>query len=264
MLGGRAGLVVVVHKVVAPALAGIAAVGAPIVEHAVAQVDQLGRHIAVSPEPRAAHARVARVVMQNQIVVERCALATPDTAVAVRALVVHRVAQALAQDAPLHREVLVVVERRTLVGAPRHRAVVQNDVLLVASPDGVVLGRFLVAHSEADEADDDVVGADIGRIVLEADAVAGSRLARNGHIAILDAELRLQFDSARHVEDYDAGAACRQSLSQRTGAAVVQIGHVDNFSTSTAGHIPAAAPGTRERVNLLSCNARRKHNKQYE
>ncbi len=63
---------------------------------------------------------------------------------------------------------------------------VEDDVLVVACGDGVVLDACLVAHTHTDVAHDDLVGIDVQRIAAQTDAVARSGLARDGEIWIGD------------------------------------------------------------------------------
>ena len=109
LVGGRSGLVIVADEVERAALSGIAAVDrAPVVEHI---VDYLGllvlRHAGVAA---AAETGGTAGVMCDQVVVEGCGSAAPDAAVAVLALAVDGVGEALADDAPLHGEILIVIE----------------------------------------------------------------------------------------------------------------------------------------------------------
>ena len=56
--------------------------------------------------------------------------ATPDAPVAVVTLWVERMRQTLADDAPLHREIHVVVEACVLVDGPTERTMVNDDVVV--------------------------------------------------------------------------------------------------------------------------------------
>ena len=94
--------------------------------------------------------------MTDEVVVERGQLAAPDAAIAVGALAVTGVVQAFANGAPLHREVIVVIERSHLVDAPREGTVVEHDARLLALPGGIgtVVRVFLLSATETDKADD--------------------------------------------------------------------------------------------------------------
>ena len=72
--------------------------------------------------------------MSYEVVVKTCQLTTPDAAIAMSTLGVTRVGEALCHGAPLHGEVVVVVERSHLVDAPAEGAVVEDDTRLVALP----------------------------------------------------------------------------------------------------------------------------------
>ena len=69
------------------------------------------------------------------------------------------VGECLGDVAPLHGEVAVIVERSHLVDAPRERAVVEDDVLAIASPCGIstIIYVLHLRAAAADEADDDIV-----------------------------------------------------------------------------------------------------------
>ena len=232
--GRRTGLVVVVHEVVAASFAGIASVGgAPVVEDVVAQVHPFV--VRTAREAAAAEAGRTALVVGHEVVVEAGAFASPDASVAVAALAVDGVGEAFAEDAPLHGEVLVAVEGRAFVRAPAHAAMVDDDVLLVASPHGVVFGLVLVAHAAADEADDDVVGLHHERVVLQADAVAGGGLSGDGDVAVLYLKCLFQLDDARDVEYDDAGPCLPEAGTERAFAVVVQVGHVVDGSAPSAG-----------------------------
>ena len=90
------------------------------------------------------------------------------------------VSKSLCDVAPLHGEVAVVIERSHLVDAPRERAVVENDVLAIASPCGIsaVVHILHLRASAADEAHDNIVTlAEIQGIVAQCDTVARGSLS---------------------------------------------------------------------------------------
>ena len=72
--------------------------------------------------------------MSHEVVVETCQLTTPDAAIAMSALGVTGICEALCHGAPLHGEVVVVIERSHLVDTPAEGAVVEDDTRLVALP----------------------------------------------------------------------------------------------------------------------------------
>ena len=147
-------------------------------------------------------------------------------------------AQALGYDAPLHGEVVVGVERRALVGAPRYAAVVDDDVVAEASAEGVgpvglVGGERAVAHAEAHVAHYNIVAAHEARVVGKADAVARRRLPGHGEEVARERERRLEVDGARHLEQY-RGLRQLRAVAQRTRLAGV-------FERGDVVHLPAAA-----------------------
>ena len=131
---------------------------------------------------------------------ERSTATAPVAAVAVSALGVTAVDQALCHEAPLHGGVPIAQHRQTLVDAPRHGAMVDDPVLPVEAAKtvpavGTVLEHILIAQTEAHVAHDDIGARDVTGIVGHADTVARSGLSGNGHIA-WNAEGRFQVDGA--------------------------------------------------------------------
>ena len=90
--------------------------------------------------------------------VETGTFATPDTTIAMAAFTMYGVGKTFAENTPLHGKILVVIEGRTFVGTPAHRAMVDNDVLMVTSPQSIIFRLFLVAHAAADKTDDNIIG----------------------------------------------------------------------------------------------------------
>ena len=90
--------------------------------------------------------------------VETGTFATPDTTITMAAFTMYGVGKTFADNTPLHGKILVVIEGRTFVGTPAHRAMVDNDVLMVTSPQSIIFRLFLVAHAAADKTDDNIIG----------------------------------------------------------------------------------------------------------
>ena len=61
---------------------------------------------------------VAAVMVGKHIMMERSVLAAPDASITMFTLRMVGILEALRKDAPLHREVLVPVERRAFVNGP--------------------------------------------------------------------------------------------------------------------------------------------------
>ena len=59
--------------------------------------------------------------------VETGTFATPDTTITMAAFTMYGVGKTFAENTPLHGKILVVIEGRTFVGTPAHRAMVDND-----------------------------------------------------------------------------------------------------------------------------------------
>ena len=125
---------------------------------------------------------------------------------------------------------------------------------------GVVLCFLLVAHATANKAYDDVAGINIKGVVLQADAIAGSSLSQDGDVAIVDFQRTFQLNDARHVEYDDACATGLTGCTQRTGAGVVEVGHMNDLAASTAGCSPACRTfrsGESRRCGL--CGSQQRH-----
>ena len=126
---------------------------------------------------------------------------------------------------------------------------VDDYVLLAASPYCIlaVIGiRALISESESDETDDDIVCLHHGGIILYADAVARSRLSGNGQVAVSDPELRGQFYDAGHIKHDNPRPARLDGSTQGTGAAVIEVGHMDYPASPAAGGVHSAAFCPRE------------------
>ena len=182
--------------------------------------------------------------------VERGELAAPDAAVAVGTLRVAGVYEALGDGRPLQREVVDVVERGHLVDRPRERAVVYQYAVGLALPDGVgaVVDVALLAPSHADEAYDVVLLWAHG-VVAQGDARLGRRLSGDGGI-LTDDEVAVEGDDAADVEDDDLLVVAADGVAQRPRARVVQVGHVDHPSSSSAVGVASVALGAREGRHL--------------
>ena len=93
----------------------IGRVSPPVIDHVVPEIHIFAVGAVVAG---AVQAGVAAVVVGKQVVVEAGSEASPDPAIATDSLVMHRIAQALGDKAPLHREVVVVISGRRLIDGP--------------------------------------------------------------------------------------------------------------------------------------------------
>ena len=262
-------LVVVVHYVYLSASgAAVASVAvAPVVHHAVAEIHTLclngvaigGLVVAVPVVACPAEAWCSVLHVCYEVVVERSVLSSPDSSVTMFVLGVSGICKSLAEGAPLHGEVAVVVERCYLVNAPREGAVVENDVVLFLVPDGVstVVDVLLFSSSYANEAYDVVVsGAHCE--VAHGNAGVGCCLSLDGGI-VADDEVASQFDNTRHVEHYNLLAVPVYRCSERAGAAVVEVCDVYNRSSASSGYVTSESLGSGECRCLCHCYCRAQH-----
>ena len=149
---------------------------------------------------------IAAVMVGEKIVVIGCIVTAPDASVTMRTLSMDRIPQTLGDNVPGECKVFHPIEGSALVGAPTDRAVVYNNVaVLVISVihylHRVILCLGFVAHSAADEADNYIARGNPESIILKANSVSGSSLARNRTIGLIDLKLTLQSDDPGDIED---------------------------------------------------------------
>ena len=134
---------------------------------------------------------------------------------------------AFRNDAPLHCE---AVERpgggHGLGSSPTARAMVHDEVVAVGSAEalGAELAR-VISRTDTQEADDHVMrrqdreGVPAALVLLDADAVTGRRLARNGQVGLADYQ-PLGFNQTANTKDHRAGASGFYRLSEAAWAGV--------------------------------------------
>ena len=137
----RTRLVVVVDEIDVHTLTAIAAIAAPVVEDVVADINTL---VGLCGLTRT-QSRTARVVVSQQVMVVGGTAATPVATIAVGTLLMTTVAQTLADDAPLYSDILTAIYRTALVYAPRHRAVIDDDIIVVRSTQTITFVCFRVS-----------------------------------------------------------------------------------------------------------------------
>ena len=149
-----------------------------------------------------------------------------------------RVGKTLSNSAPLHGEIVVVVEGSHLIDAPAEGTVVEDDACLVALPCSIrsVIDVLLLSASYAKETDDIVVSR-LHCKIAQGDARRRSSLSEDGDV-ICYLEISFQSNDASHIEDDDSFTRL-DSLSERTSSAVVEVGNVNYFTASTTGNISA-------------------------
>ena len=203
-----------------------------------------------------AEARGAAVVVYEQIVQVGGSYAAPDGTVAVRPFGVQTHAQTLGDDAPLHREVVVGIERGTFVGTPGDGAVVDDDVVAETSAEGIgsvgLLGRERpVAHAETHISDDDIAARYRYRIAGHTDSVARRALSGDGQVAARDVQAAVELYRTRYLEKNGNFGEVGYPVSQ--GARCVGIferGYIVDRASASARGIASVAVGSREGGNL--------------
>ena len=97
-----------------------------------------------------------------------------------------RIAKALGNDAPLHRHIFITIYRAALVDTPTDGAVIDHDIGTIHTTEAVafMICDIFIPQPEAQKTQNNVIGIDGKRITSNTDTVAGSRLSRNGYIAV--------------------------------------------------------------------------------
>src|SRR5690554_383943 len=186
--------------------------------------------------------------MHQQVIQKGGVASSPYSSIPVCAFIVGRKAQALGEDAPLQREVLVVIKRGTFVGGPTYRAVVDHNVFPTACPKSIFIPRdFSVAHPKAEEADNHVVCLNLHGVVGQGNTFARCRLSRQSEVSLADGELTGEVDGAGHLENDDARPLPVHRVAQRPGEAVILEGsHFDYLSPSSSRGMHSTPESSRE------------------
>src|SRR4051812_45894335 len=105
--------------------------------------------------------------------------AAPDAAIAVMLVIfitrfkVIRIIQGLADQIPLKRGAIAAINRKGFVGAPTHTAMVNDNFISACAAKGIIAtvainhAAFLglITHSKTHVANDDVIAAQLHRLV---------------------------------------------------------------------------------------------------
>ena len=150
-----------------------------------------------------------------------------------------RIGKTLGNGAPLHGEIVIIVERCDFVDTPAEGTVVEDDSSLVALPGSIcsVIDIFLLTTAKADESDYAVVLWANG-VISQGDSWRRSCLTEDGGISS-DGEVGSQRNDASNVKDDDLLATATYCSTEGTCAFVVEVGNVNNFTASSAGNISA-------------------------
>ena len=133
--------------------------------------------------------------------------------------VVHGFVQALGDEAPLHGDVIGLLDGQGFVHAPADGAVVYGDVVRLLDAHRVAV--VFVAAPHPDAADDHLVRLDGEGAVLQRNPLARRRLPGDGEVGIAHGEVGLELDGPSHVE-HDCpgplGLHCRAQGTRDVGA----------------------------------------------
>ena len=179
---GRSGLVIVVIDIYIHTFPTVATISGPIINHVIAHIEKF---LFLRTGTRAETRRTA-LVMTQQIVVIGRTLAPPVSAITVITFTMSRIAKALGNDAPLHRHIFITIYRAALVDTPTDGAVIDHDIGTIHTTEAVafMICDIFIPQPEAQKTQNNVIGIDGKRITGNTDTIAGSRLSRNGYIAV--------------------------------------------------------------------------------
>ena len=104
----------------------------------------------------------------------------------------------------------------------------------ISSERVVTVMYFRLAAAETHVTHNDIVRIHPEGLPCYADSVSRSGLSGNGHIRSADNDGRFQLDDARHIEHNDTRPTGFASLTERSGATVIQIGHGNHLSATSA------------------------------
>src|SRR5688572_18811641 len=124
------------------------------------------------------------------------------------ALFMDGVVQAFADDRPLQCEIDVVVEACAFIRCPAHRAMIDDDVAVTRTCDGIAFMSAFVAQAESQESHNDVVRVDDEGLIAEAYTVARRGLTGDCHVALPNDQGPGECDGAGYFEYDRAGAPC--------------------------------------------------------
>ena len=152
------------------------------------------------------------IAVGNQDVVHVRVVAAPlhgkgTTRVVTRGLDIVTMIESFAHDTILNGRGVVVEHGETLLHAPRHGAMVQQDVggiLDVQSRITLVAASLLggdVASAETHITDNVVAAVDDYRIARHADATARSTLSQDGYVRVVSLEFAVQVDRTIHGKE---------------------------------------------------------------
>ena len=195
-------------------------------------------------------------MVYEQIVQVRSTYSAPNGAVTVRAFGVEAHAQTFGNDTPLHREVVVGIERGALVGTPRDGAVVDDDIVAETAAESVGTVGFIgrerpVSHAETHVAYDDIATRNRYGISGQTDTVARGTLSGDGNITVSDIQAAVELYGTRYFEQYryfgKVGYTVTQG-SRRIG--VFERGYIVDLPSASSRCVTTVAIGTRESGNL--------------
>ena len=186
--------------------------------------------------------------------VETGQLSAPDAAITMRSLVMSCIGQSLAKHTPLHREVVVVVERSELVNAPTHWAMVNDNTCEMIVPNGIstVVHIPFLSTAKANESYD-VVWLWANGIISERNARVGGRLSEDSCV-LSNMEVGSQRNDSAHVKDDNFLPISVYCSAKWTRSSIVEVGNMDDFSASAARNIASVTFCSRESGSLCPCS----------
>ena len=172
----------------------------------------------------------------------------------------YRVFKRLCNEAILKRKIGIAIHTDTLVGTPRERAMVNDNVSSSIDWKRVAFIPVLVSHAEAQETDDDIACFDYDRKACYTYTITGSCLPSYSKRSFGDIQLTRQIDSARYIKHNCLWARKRKNITQR--ATIIDVirerCHMAHHTATPSRCIFTTTFCPRERQSLCSRRGRRR------
>ena len=182
-------------------------------------------------------------MVRQEIMMERSVRTPPYTSVSMVSLYVYGLAETLGDKTILECKIGIAIAADALIGAPRERAVVNDDVFSVVDRERITLHFVLVSHTKTEEPHDDVARFDDHRVSGDTDTITGCCLSCDSEITARYIQLRGQVDGSRDIEDNCPGSIHLHGMPQRTEYRLTGCFVARVFKSSNVHHDTSPASG---------------------
>ena len=119
---------------------------------------------------------------------ERGTIASPDATKAVSTLGMTRMCQRVTDQTPLHRQVLRLIDRKTLINGIADRQVVKDHIMLpiASTTDSIVVMLELISQTHAYIPYYYMAAINHQGLVFQTDAITWGSLSRNSDTVVID------------------------------------------------------------------------------